>query len=90
LSVIFSSVNLRIARFKKPHTIAKELILPATVDMCEVVQGKKYGQKLSFGYAILIRHVLAQPGVPYERLKPVRLGSSGPPPELGIYMWSTA
>jgi len=31
--------------------------------MCEVVLGKEYSQKLSFLYAILIRHVLAQPGV---------------------------
>ena len=39
-------VALRIARSKKPHTIGEELILPAAVDMCEVLFGKECSQKL--------------------------------------------
>ncbi|KII73288.1 SCAN domain-containing protein 3 [Thelohanellus kitauei] len=39
-------VALRIARSKKPHTIAEELILPSAIDMCEVVLGREYSQKL--------------------------------------------
>jgi len=45
--------------------------------MCEVVLGKEYSQKLSFGHAILIRHVLAQPGVrKVEAGAPRALGSA--------------
>ena len=39
-------VALRIARTRKPHTIAEELILPAAVDMCEALLGKAYSEKL--------------------------------------------
>lgn len=39
-------VALRIARSKKPHTIGEELIMPAAVEMCEVVLGKECSQKL--------------------------------------------
>lgn len=39
-------VALRIARSKKPHTIGEELILPAAVEMCEVMLGKACSEKL--------------------------------------------
>jgi len=40
-------VALRIARTRKPHTIAEELILPAAVDMCEALLGKACSEKLN-------------------------------------------
>ena len=39
-------VALRVARAKKPHTIAENLILPAAIDMCEAVLNGKCATKL--------------------------------------------
>ena len=39
-------VALRVARAKKPHTIAENLILPAAIDMCEAVLDGKCVTKL--------------------------------------------
>ena len=39
-------VALRVARAMKPHTIAEDLILPATIDMCETVLDRKCTAKL--------------------------------------------
>lgn len=39
-------VAQRVARAKKPHTIAENLILPAALDMCEVLLGKDSCAKL--------------------------------------------
>jgi hypothetical protein len=39
-------VALRIARAKKPHTIAEELILPSAIDMVQAVLGEKMAKKL--------------------------------------------
>ena len=39
-------VALRVARAKKPHTIAENLILPAAMDMCEAVLNGKCATKL--------------------------------------------
>jgi hypothetical protein len=37
----------RITKCKKPHTIAEELILPAAVDMVNVMIGESAGKPLS-------------------------------------------
>jgi hypothetical protein len=37
----------RIAKCKKPHTIAEELILPPAVDMVNIMTGKSTGKLLS-------------------------------------------
>jgi hypothetical protein len=37
----------RIAKCKKPHTIAEELILPAVVDMMNIMVGESAGKLLS-------------------------------------------
>ncbi|KII63306.1 hypothetical protein RF11_04903 [Thelohanellus kitauei] len=37
---------LRASKFQKTHTIAEELILPQAINMCEVVLGIDYSQKL--------------------------------------------
>ena len=42
----FYLVALRVARAKKPHTIAENLILPAAIDMCEAVLDGKCATKL--------------------------------------------
>ena len=39
-------VAQRIAKCKKAHTLAEELILPAAVDMCEVIIGTEAANKL--------------------------------------------
>ena len=39
-------VAQRIAKSKKPHTIAQELILPAAVEMCEIMLGTEAADKL--------------------------------------------
>ncbi|XP_077100002.1 SCAN domain-containing protein 3-like [Siphateles boraxobius] len=39
-------VAQRIVKCKKPHTIAEELILPAAVDMCEIMLGTEAANKL--------------------------------------------
>ena len=39
-------VALRVARAKKAHTVAEELILPSAVDMCDTVLGKESAAKL--------------------------------------------
>ena len=39
-------VAQRIAKSKKPHTIGEELILPAAIEMCEVMLGKEAANKL--------------------------------------------
>ena len=39
-------VALRVVRAKKPHTIAENLILPAVIDMCEIVLDGKCAAKL--------------------------------------------
>ena len=39
-------VALRVARAMKPHTIAKDLILPAAIDMCETVLDRECTAKL--------------------------------------------
>ena len=40
-------VALRIAKAKKPHTIAEELLLPATKDIVQVMLGAEYVNKLN-------------------------------------------
>ena len=40
-------VAFRIAKAKKPHTIAEELLLPATKDIVRVMLGAEYGIKLN-------------------------------------------
>ena len=40
-------VALRIAKAKKPHTIAEELLLPATKDIVRVMLGAEYVNKLN-------------------------------------------
>ena len=40
-------VALRIAKAKKPHTIAEELLLPATKDIVRVMLGAEYANKLN-------------------------------------------
>ena len=40
-------VALRIAKAKKPHTIAEELLLPATKDIVPVLLGAEYVNKLN-------------------------------------------
>ena len=40
-------VALRIAKAKKPHTIAEELLLPATKDIVRVMLGADYVSKLN-------------------------------------------
>ena len=40
-------VALRIAKAKKPHTIAEELLLPATKDIVRVMLGADYVGKLN-------------------------------------------
>jgi hypothetical protein len=35
-----------LAENKKPHTITETLLLPATLAMCEIVHGEKYGEAL--------------------------------------------
>ena len=40
-------VALRIAKAKKPHTIAEELLLPATKDIARVMLGAEYVNKLN-------------------------------------------
>jgi hypothetical protein len=35
------------AKYKKPHTIAEELILPAAVDMVKIMIGESAGKLLS-------------------------------------------
>ena len=42
----FYLVALRVARAKKPHTIAENLILPPAIDMCEAVLDGKCATKL--------------------------------------------
>jgi hypothetical protein len=37
----------RIAKCKKPHTVAEELILPAAVDMVNIMIGESAGKLLS-------------------------------------------
>jgi hypothetical protein len=37
----------RIAKCKKPHTIAEELVLPAAVDMVNIIIGESDGKLLS-------------------------------------------
>jgi hypothetical protein len=39
-------VAQQIAKCKKPHTIAQELILPAAVGMCEIMLGTEAANKL--------------------------------------------
>lgn len=39
-------VAQRIAKSKKPHTIAQELIHPAAVEMCEIMLGTEAANKL--------------------------------------------
>jgi hypothetical protein len=39
-------VAYRIAKCKKPHTIAEELILPAAVDMVNIMIGESAGKLL--------------------------------------------
>ncbi|CAL9683899.1 unnamed protein product [Knipowitschia caucasica] len=39
-------VAQRIAKCKKPHTIGQQLLLPAAVDMCEVILGAEAANKL--------------------------------------------
>lgn len=39
-------VALRVARAKKAHTIAENLILPSAMDMCETILGKESASKL--------------------------------------------
>ncbi|XP_075042389.1 SCAN domain-containing protein 3-like [Mixophyes fleayi] len=40
-------VAYRVAKYKKPHTIAEELILPAAVDMVTIMVGESAGKLLS-------------------------------------------
>ena len=40
-------VALRIAKAKKPHTIAEELLLPAAIDIVRVMLGAEYVNKLN-------------------------------------------
>lgn len=40
-------VAFRIAKCKKPHTIAEELILPAALDMVNIMIGESAGKLLS-------------------------------------------
>jgi hypothetical protein len=47
--LISYKVAHRIAKCKRPHTIAEELILPAAVDMVNIVIGESGGKLLSKG-----------------------------------------
>jgi len=40
-------VSYRIAKCKKPHTIAEQLILPAAIDVVNIVVGESAGKLLS-------------------------------------------
>jgi len=40
-------VSYRIAKYKKLHTIAEELILPAAIDMVNIMVGEYAGKLLS-------------------------------------------
>ena len=40
-------VTLKIAKAKKPHTIAEELLLPATKDIVRVMLGAEYVNKVN-------------------------------------------
>jgi hypothetical protein len=37
-------VSYLIAKNKKPHTIGETLLFPATMKMCEIMHGEKYGE----------------------------------------------
>ena len=39
-------VSYRIAKCKKPHTVAETLVLPAAIDMVKVMFGESYAKKL--------------------------------------------
>ncbi|XP_077295404.1 protein FAM200B-like [Arctopsyche grandis] len=39
-------VSYRIANCKKPHTIGETLVLPAAIDMIEIMFGKSYAKQL--------------------------------------------
>jgi len=70
-------------RYRLRRTELKTSLVFAMCNDLDVVHVSEHLVEFkSFGYAILIRHVLTQPGV----RKVEALGRGGPPPELGIFV----
>jgi hypothetical protein len=48
-------VSYLIAKNNKPHTNGETLLLPATMKMCEIMHGEKYGEALKQFLSLIIR-----------------------------------